>query len=93
MTPQLDRRPLLQDASIRGAAFCRALSDTFDDWLVELWTSAEAPSSGASLVAVGGYGRAEQFPTCGRYALRIHALEMRGVLPLHLDPFFGMNHT
>lgn len=62
MTPQLDRRPLLEDASIRGAAFCRALSDTFDEWLTALWESVDAPASGASLVAVGGYGRAELSP-------------------------------
>lgn len=62
MTPQLDRRPVLEDASIRGAAFCRALSDTFDRWLTELWEAADAPATGASLVAVGGYGRAELSP-------------------------------
>ena len=62
MTPQLDRRPLLENASIRGAAFCRALSDTFDEWITELWTAADGPASGASLVAVGGYGRAELSP-------------------------------
>ena len=59
MTPQLDRRPLLEDASVRGAAFCRALSDTVDGWLTELWESVDPPASGAALVAVGGYGRAE----------------------------------
>ena len=62
MTPQLDRRPLLEDASVRGAAFCRALSDTVDGWLTELWESADPPASGAALVAVGGYGRAELSP-------------------------------
>ena len=62
MTPQLDRRPLLDDASVRGAAFCRALSDTVDAWLNELWVAADAPASGAALVAVGGYGRAELSP-------------------------------
>ncbi len=62
MTPQLDRRPVLEDASIKGAAFCRALSDTFDSWLRELWEAAAPPSSGAALVAVGGYGRAELSP-------------------------------
>ena len=62
MTPQLDRRPLLENASIRGAAFCRALSDTFDDWITAVWTAADPPASGAALVAVGGYGRAELSP-------------------------------
>jgi [protein-PII] uridylyltransferase len=62
MTPQLDRRPLLDDASVRGAAFCRALSDKVDEWLRELWVSVDAPASGVSLVAVGGYGRAELSP-------------------------------
>jgi len=62
VTPQLDRRPLLEDTSVRGAAFCRALSDTIDEWLTALWEAAEPPARGAALVAVGGYGRAELSP-------------------------------
>ena len=62
MTPQLDRRPLLDDAAVRGAAFCRALSDKVDEWLHALWLSVEAPDEGVALVAVGGYGRAELSP-------------------------------
>ncbi len=62
MTPPLDRQPLLDDQSLRGIAFCRALSDRVDDWLRRLWTDAEGPATGAALVAVGGYGRAELSP-------------------------------
>ena len=60
MTPQLDRSPLLEDVSVRGADFCRALADTVDAWLVALWESIDPPASGAALVAVGGYGRQVQ---------------------------------
>ena len=62
MTPQLDRRPLLEDTTAKGAEFCRALSDTFDEWLAALWAAADGPDQGAALVAVGGYGRAELSP-------------------------------
>jgi [protein-PII] uridylyltransferase len=62
MTPQLDRRSLLDDSSQRGADFCRALAGKVDGWIRDLWAAAGGPESGASLVAVGGYGRAELSP-------------------------------
>ena len=62
MTPQLDRRSLLDDSSQRGADFCRALAGKVDGWIRDLWEAAGGPESGASLVAVGGYGRAELSP-------------------------------
>ena len=63
MTPQLDRRSIVDDPNIRGLEFCEHLSGLVDDWLRRLWTAAEGPESGAALVAVGGYGRGELFPS------------------------------
>jgi [protein-PII] uridylyltransferase len=81
MTPQLDRRPLLEDSTAKGAAFCRAMSDTFDRWLVELWESVGGPDEGAALVAVGGYGRAELSPGSDIDLYLIHApgMEVRAL--------------
>lgn len=62
MTPRLDRRALLDDQKIRGAAFCDILADTIDGWLRDLWKDADGPDEGAALVAVGGYGRSELSP-------------------------------
>jgi len=62
MTPQLDRRKLLEDPAHRGIAFCELLAGTVDEWIQQLWDEAEGSESGAALVAVGGYGRAELSP-------------------------------
>ncbi|MSZ53021.1 MAG: [protein-PII] uridylyltransferase, partial [Actinobacteria bacterium] len=62
MTPQLNRKVLLEDTSNRGVAFCGLLSQHVDAWLVQLWNAAGGPDQGAALVAVGGYGRAELSP-------------------------------
>lgn len=45
-----------------GAARRRALADLTDGWISSLFDNANAPSSGVSLVAVGGYGRRELSP-------------------------------
>lgn len=73
MTPQLDRQPLLDDPSFRGAAFCRELSSRVDDWLRRLWEDAGGPSTGAALVAVGGYGRGELSPGSDLDVWLVHA--------------------
>ena len=73
MTPPLDRQPLLDDPSFRGVAFCRELSARVDDWLRRLWDHAGGPSSGAALVAVGGYGRAELSPGSDLDVWLLHA--------------------
>ena len=62
MTSQLDRRALLDNASVRGFVFCRALAACIDEWIIGLWNAADTPVKGAALVAVGGYGRAELSP-------------------------------
>ncbi|MBU6329811.1 MAG: [protein-PII] uridylyltransferase [Acidobacteria bacterium] len=62
MAPQLDRRALLDNISVRGFVFCRALAALVDEWIIGLWEAAGGPSRGAALVAVGGYGRAELSP-------------------------------
>jgi len=62
MTTHLDRRVLIDDPSLRGAALCHQLSDAVDAWLGQLWAEAGGPDVGAALVAVGGYGRGELSP-------------------------------
>lgn len=56
------RQALLADASCRGADLCRRWTSIVDEWIVGLWEAADAPPTGAALVAVGGYGRAELSP-------------------------------
>lgn len=57
------REELLTDRSLRGAEFCRALSDATDAWLQR---TAEEASRGTSrklaLLGVGGFGRRELCP-------------------------------
>jgi [protein-PII] uridylyltransferase len=55
------RAELAADTSLVGGELCRAYSDLVDTWLAELLATASAGVGldGVSLVAVGGYGRAE----------------------------------
>jgi [protein-PII] uridylyltransferase len=55
------REALAHDTTLVGGALCRRYSDLVDAWLADLLDQAEAASGrgGVSLVAVGGYGRAE----------------------------------
>jgi [protein-PII] uridylyltransferase len=48
--------------TVPGADRRRALSDLTDAWVSSLFEHANPPSSGVSLVAVGGYGRRELSP-------------------------------
>ena len=58
----LDRRRIIADRSLVGAVFCRAYSRRVDEWLADVFGDAGGSESGVSLVAVGGYGRAELSP-------------------------------
>lgn len=49
-----------------------ALSDLTDSWLQSLFTTAEAPSRGVALVAIGGYGRRELSPGSDVDLLLLH---------------------
>ena len=58
----LDRRRIIADRSLVGAVFCRAYSRRVDEWLADVFGDAGGSGHGISLVAVGGYGRAELSP-------------------------------
>ena len=58
----LDRQRIIADRSLVGAVFCRAYSRRVDEWLADVFGDAGGSGHGISLVAVGGYGRAELSP-------------------------------
>ncbi len=68
----LTRDDLFADHTLRGSAFCQALTARCDEYLRELFASAAGSPARVALVAVGGYGRGDLAPQSDLDVLLIH---------------------
>ena len=62
MPAPLERDDLLAATALHGSLWCRRYSERVDAWIAALWAEMSSGESGVSLVATGGYGRAELCP-------------------------------
>jgi len=79
------RNRLIASSPLTGRAFCTALSDATDRWLLKLYESAREQHPKApkiAVIAVGGYGRGELAPFSDLDVLVIHKSKSERVEPL-----------
>lgn len=69
------RAGVLEDPGLQGTELCRALSNSVDAWLVDLYNSSVGDRPSVALVAVGGYGRAELAPHSDLDVVLVHDLD------------------
>jgi len=67
----LERADLLADTHLTGSNFSRAYGERLDEWIAGIARGLEMPE-GATLVAVGGYGRGDLAPESDLDILLVH---------------------